>query len=262
MLSFSDLLAFAKSGQVFGLFLQTLWFIKKCSLLILQFCELLLGFLLLGFVNRCFWNLWATKEIRCFGPQFHAEVNRRTGMYPSFNQENGKKTCNYIDDQSYRKYLAGIQSALNRLFLLLISLQFFTANKGFRLLQDSTQPTTNILPADPVLKQSPPQTGTIIIRLFQWNPCTGKMQRNMHISEHTSLFGPQQANITNLEPLIRSHFLLQSLLLACFSPDFQLHPFILLTFECIGFPLEQILKERQLGAEDLQEFLHSNITDL
>lgn len=60
---------------------------------------------------------------------------------------------------------------------------------------------------------------------------------------------------TNLEPPLRSHCLLQSLLLQSFGSDFQLYPLVLLTLECFWLALEQMLHESQLRPEDPQELL-------
>ena len=68
-------------------------------------------------------------------------------------------------------------------------------------------------------------------------------------------YGPQQMCTTNLEPPLRSHFLIQSLVLQSLGSDFQLYPFILLTPERFWLALEQMLHKGQLRPEDLQELL-------
>lgn len=63
----------------------------------------------------------------------------------------------------------------------------------------------------------------------------------------------QQVETTNLYPPLRSHFLFQGQLLQSLESDLQLYHSILLTRECLWVALEQILHERQLRPEDLQE---------
>lgn len=67
-------------------------------------------------------------------------------------------------------------------------------------------------------------------------------------------------NATNLEPPLRSHFLVQSLLLQSLGPDFQLYPLILLTLQGFWLVLEKMLCKSQLGREDLQEPLNHQKT--
>lgn len=69
-------------------------------------------------------------------------------------------------------------------------------------------------------------------------------------------YGLQQMCTTNLEFPLKNHFLLQSLLLQGFGPDFQLQALVLLAPESFWLTLEEMLHKGQLRPEDLQEPLN------
>lgn len=139
--------------------------------------------------------------------------------------------------------------------LLIHPLWFPTADEGFGIIQQSAQSTAIILPAGPLL-QAGPTIGFSISSVSTTPPPpnqTRSLHKKLRLSSRVNLSPHQQMCTTNLDPPLRSHFLFQGLLLQSFGSDFQLYPLILLTPQRFWLTLEQILHERQLGPEDLQE---------